>query len=283
MPKRTKVDKWLYYFNRFKKLPEGDTPGLVYDAQSFGEDYYNMGDKDKDLLWNGVRDLKYKENINKSDIHKILTDIYSREKVFDLYNLTPLHIKKVNKIIREVYNPQTKDISQLIRVAPIFLLREFMFYLQISYWMEFISLKDRYLGVPRNIDSLKESGLFDNFDYLKDAYIDLEEKFGENFINDIPNHITMYIKKYCHELYIPIMRNIDLTCDFLFCPELIVSLIDYIGLNDKRIINYRIEEEKSKVIDLQNRGFILPSVIDHNIILLKKAISDSIDNIKNKR
>ena len=79
------------------------------------------------------------------------------------------------------------------------------------------------------------------------------------------------------------MRNIDLTCDFLFCPELIVSLIDYIGLNDKRIINYRIEEEKSKVIDLQNRGFILPSVIDHNIILLKKAVSDSIDNIKNKR
>ncbi len=280
MPKSTKVEKWLFYFNQFKKLPDSDIPDLGYDAQSFGKDYFNMGEKDKDLLWNGVRDLKYKENINKKDIHKILTNIYSREKVFDLHNLTPLHIEKVIKIIRERHNPQAKDISQLIQVAPIFFLREFMFYLQISYWMEFISLKDRHLGVPRDIDSLKESGLFGNFDSIKDAYIDLEGKFGEHFINGIPNHITMYIKKYCHDLYIPIMRNIDLTSDFLFCPELIISIINDTGQNDKRIISYRIEEEQLKMSDLQLRGFILPSVINDNITLLKKVVSDSIGRKK---
>lgn len=281
MNKTNKTDKWINYFNEHKIFPDCETAESADICGSFGQDFCSMNTDEKNLLWNAIRDLKYKPNINRNNINEILSSMYSRVQQFSHLKLTGSLVVRVNDIFADLMNSKLVDCSELIRIVPDSILSELLFCFKIIYWREFIKLNNYNLNQKSKVNVLDNSkifGLTENIDY--DSTRLKTDKNGD-FDLFTPIYISRYIKKYGIDLYKQIMKDIEVHNNYLFCPDMIYSIIDQASFIEKQYIFINILDTESTLNNLEKNGFMFPDIFNENITSLRnvvyKKINDEID------
>ena len=282
MTQITITDKWIEYFNKYKIFPDGETSESADLRGSFGQNFYSMNADEKNLLWNAIINLKHKPNINRKNINEILYDMYSRDQQFNHLKLTELLIVKVNEIFDDLLNSELKDCSELIRNVPYYILEEFLFCFQIIYWREFVRLNNYNLNQKSKIDLLDVSKIFRRTENMQYDSTRLKTDNNGDFDSLTPVYMSRYIKKYGIDLYTQIMKDIEVHNNYLFCPDMIYSIIDQASFIEKQYIFINILDTESTLNNLEINGFMFPDIFNENITSLRNVVNKKINDENDK-
>ena len=277
MSKRTKADKWIYYFTRYMKPPENETPGMVYSRGTFHWDYEEMNKEDKYKLWDAVYKLKTKSNANIEVINKILTIMYNVKCYLDMDRCTESHRNCINKVKTELLDPTIIDLRSIVVSIPYTVLEELLTPYKVYFWEQFKILNIDKLNDAHYRDILLSSNFFQDVMQLEEISPgiidhDFELKF---------QHYSQNVKKcfiQCDlSLAIPILENVQATTSFIFCPDMLIILLGkHSNLGVIKRINERIIEIETQISFLQGPGnnFTFPLIIENNLTLVKKRVAE---------
>lgn len=273
MLKISVVDKWIKYFDKHKILPDGETIESSKILGSFGQDFSTMNSDERNLLWNAIRDLKHKPNINRKNINEILYDMYSRVQQFDGHVLKKSHLNTLDSIYADLWNSELIDCSELIQIVPNYTLDVFISNSKLYCWKEFKNVNTYFLSQPEKKKFLTNNKLFGFYENVDFEYQELIKQNDEAVDPLTPFYMSRYIKKYRRDLYELIMHTIEVTNDYLFCTELISSVIQDTTPAEKEYISTNIKDTESDLYLLKKAGFIIPDILMKNMSLLNDTIN----------
>ena len=141
-------------------------------------------------------------------------------------------------------------------------------------WNEFSKLNIGSLNnesTLRILDNIRVFGYLSDINQLNHIFEIIPKPSFHLLSSD---QLAEYIKRYAKDLKAPILKKIEISHDYLFCPELVSSIMPLVKDDDKINISANIVDTHQKLIELKNRGFIIPEILNKNILLLKKIINN---------
>lgn len=268
MTQITKADKWIEYFKKYETLQDFEREESDEIRESFKEDYYILNENDKEELWNYFLSRK-RFGFASNDNYYILLEMYNEDKLNNYSNLSDEQIDMLDNIFKDIGNLQLPNFHKLFLKAPYILLETILEHFRAFGWKEFSKLNIGSLANESKRDILNKTRIFGTVDdiYSLNNLLDMNEK--EQFFDMHLTSIAKYIKSYAKELKNPILKKIEISHDYLFCPEIVSSIIPLATDDEKSNISKNIVDTHLKLIELKSQGFVIPKIFNTNILLLK--------------
>ncbi|MFC1593555.1 hypothetical protein ACFL3O_01330 [Candidatus Neomarinimicrobiota bacterium] len=269
MTQKSITNKWMENFNKYEALQDFEEFESDVFTASFKEDYCNLNENDKEELWNFYLSRKrfYRTD---TDRYNILFEMYREDALNNYPKLSDDQKAKLDKIDKDISNLQLPDFHTLFPTAPYIMLEIIIEHFRVFSWKEFSRLNISSLNnesTLRILDNSKIFGDLPNINHLNPMFDIIHD---EPFHNLSSEELGEYIKRYAKDLQTPILKKIDISHDYLFCPEIVNSIMPLVKDDDKINISGNIIDTHVKLIELKNQGFVIPKVFNTNILLLKK-------------
>lgn len=263
-----KTDIWISHFNKYESFQDYNKDEFDEIRESFKEDYCNLYENDKEKLWNLFLARK-RFRVRNNGNYNILFEMYNEDKLSNYENLSDEQIDMINNIDQDISDLELPDFNILFTTAPFIMLERILESFRVYCWKEFNKLNIGNLNNESKRNTLDGSMIFGK---LMDIYqlndlLDLNEK--EQFFDMHLTSIVKYIKSYAKELKNSILKKIEISHDYLFCPEIVSSIMPLATDDEKSNISKNVVDTHLKLIELKSQGFVIPKIFNTNILLLK--------------
>jgi len=267
MPKRTKADKWISYFERFCKLPEFETIGSVYDEMTFRDDYFLLEIEEKQKFWDTIYNFKNKRQMSNDFVQTLLEKVYQQDTVNEDIHFNDSVRNIINKIKNTPFNPKLMNLYSIIKTVPNHLLDELLTPYKVYCWTKFKDSNLLKLEYTPYLDVIESSKLFDNVREVEEkSGSGINESYEIDFIQYCYK-IEKYFDGYGPLMTIEIFKNIQVFNNFLFCPKILSVVVEYLSLTEVMIIKGRLREIENQMLSINNYAheFIFPTIIKKNL------------------